>query len=436
MVFNDGGPARPPEAEAADSVRSPISKADRNRLERDLRGAQEQNQSITEEYETAIEELRSANEELQSVNEELQSSKEELETSKEEIQSINEELETVNAELKAKVDALDHANSDLRNIFESTQVATIFLDRNRIIRGFTPAIAGIYNLIPSDHGRPLADIASHLAYDDLKADVDRVLHTLEPFERRVMRRDGRAHYLMRILPYRAGDNDVEGTLVTFIDVTSMVQAEQHQRLLVDELNHRVKNMLTVVISLASQTLRRAETLEGFSETFLGRLHALAGAYALLTRENWAEVPLHDVLEEQLTPYRAKESQAIGLGGPPVFLKPSAALALGMTAHELATNAVKYGALSVPEGRVTVTWDVEHGTEGDRVVWRWAERDGPAVSAPPSHGFGVTLIERSLIHELRGHAEISFASDGLEATLSFPVAAEAGVSAPRSRLAAS
>jgi two-component system, chemotaxis family, CheB/CheR fusion protein len=126
-----------------------------HQLEAELRDTREQLQSITEEHDTALEELRSANEELHSVNEELQSTNEELETSKEEIQSINEELQTVNGQLASKVDELDRKNSDLKNLFESTQVATVFLDPYLVIRSFTPAIASLYNLIPSDQGRPL-----------------------------------------------------------------------------------------------------------------------------------------------------------------------------------------------------------------------------------------------------------------------------------------
>ena len=129
---------------------------------------------------------------------------------------------------------------------------------------------------------------SRLDYDGLRDDVAEVLRTLEPLERRVSRRDGTAHYLLRILPYRTPDSTVDGSLVTFVDVTRIVQAEQHQRLLVDELNHRVKNMLAVVISLATQTLRRSGTLEEFSGVFLGRVHALTAAYALLSRENWSQ----------------------------------------------------------------------------------------------------------------------------------------------------
>ena len=135
------------------------SNGTRGALERELRDARASEcRSTVEENETALEELKSANEELHSVNEELQSTNEELETSKEEIQSMNEELQTVNAQLAGKVDELDRANSDLRNLFESTRVATIFLDRNLVMRSFTPAVVGIYNLIPSDRGRPLTDI--------------------------------------------------------------------------------------------------------------------------------------------------------------------------------------------------------------------------------------------------------------------------------------
>ena len=161
-------------------------------MDREMRNLREQLQSLGEEHETALEELRSSNEELHSVNEELQSTNEELETSKEEIQSVNEELHTVNAQLSTKVDELDRANSDLRNLFESTRVATLFLDQHSIIRAFTPDVISIYNLIPSDCGRPLTDIVSKLDYEELRDDVAKVLHSLEPLERRVSRRDGSA----------------------------------------------------------------------------------------------------------------------------------------------------------------------------------------------------------------------------------------------------
>jgi two-component system CheB/CheR fusion protein len=414
IVFKEASPAR---LGSADGEGDASAKAAAAEIDRELRDMREQLQSLGEEHETALEELRSSNEELHSVNEELQSSNEELETSKEEIQSVNEELQTVNAQLSTKVDELDRANSDLKNLFESTRVATLFLDQHTIIRAFTPDVASIYNLIPSDAGRPLTDIVSRLDYDSLRDDVANVMHTLEPLERRVSRRDGLAHYLLRILPYRTPDSAVDGSLVTFVDVTGMVQAEEHQRLLVDELNHRVKNMLSVVISLATQTLRRSGTLEEFEGVFLGRVHALTAAYALLSRESWSHVQLKEIVVEEMRPFTASDRANIRIEGPAVALDPRSALALGMAIHELATNAAKYGALSVPEGNVAVTWTTERSSGGERLALDWIEQNGPPVTAPTKRGFGRTLIERGLTHDLAGEAKVQFLPDGVRAHLS-------------------
>ena len=421
IVFKDAGAARSGPAPAGSDAAAVAAEVDR-----ELRDTREQLQSLAEEHETALEELRSSNEELHSVNEELQSSNEELETSKEEIQSVNEELQTVNAQLSSKVDELDRANSDLRNLFESTRVATVFLDQHMVIRAFTPEVGSIYNLIPSDRGRPLTDIVSRLDYEGLRDDVAQVLQTLEPLERRVSRRDGTAHYLLRILPYRTPDSSVDGSLITFVDVTRIVQAEQHQRLLVDELNHRVKNMLAVIISLATQTLRRAGTLEEFSGAFLGRVHALTAAYALLSRESWSSVQLDEVVAEELRPFMATDRRNVRIDGPAVPLDPRGALALGMAIHELATNAVKYGALSVPEGDVAVTWHVEGGGDDRHLVLDWTERNGPPVTVPGKRGFGTTLIERGLAHDLSGQATVEFRPGGVRASVRAPLRDGAGL----------
>jgi len=391
----------------------------------ELRDTREQLQSMTEEHDTALEELRSTNEELHSVNEELQSTNEELETSKEEIQSINEELQTVNGRLASKVDELDHKNSDLRNLFESTQVATIFLDPYLVIRSFTPAIASLYNLIPSDLGRPLTDIVSRLRYANLREDCQHVLQTLEPLERRVMRDDDSTYYLMRILPYRTPDSTVDGTIVTFVDVTSIVQAEQHQRLLVDELNHRVKNMLTVVISMASQTLRRSATLEEFEKSYMGRVHALAAAYSLLSNEGWQTVLLKALLLEELQPFFTPDRTNIVLEGPDILLEPRAALSLGMAIHELTTNAIKYGALSVPEGIVRIAWYGEQSPDGAILILNWNEANGPAVSPPTRKGFGMTLIERGLKQDMSAEVTVDFRSEGVRATIRAPLVSRSG-----------
>ena len=226
-------------------------------LKSELDYTKRQLKTLSDQHQTALEELRSAIEELHSVNEEMQSTNEELETSKEELQSVNEELRTVNMRLSEKVEELDDANSDLRNLFESTEIATVFLDEFMLIRSFTPAIGTLFNLIPTDHGRPLTDIKSHLDYQDLRADVEEVLKTLQPLERRVKRDDNSAHYMMRILPYRNPDSSVGGTLVTFVDITNIVQAESAMRA-ADErkdaflatLSHELRNPLAPIRTAA------------------------------------------------------------------------------------------------------------------------------------------------------------------------------------------
>ncbi len=226
-------------------------------LQHALVGTQEELQSLAEEHQTALEELRSSNEELHSLNEEMQSTNEELETAKEELQSVNEELNTVNVRLTEKVNELDEVNADLRNLFDSTQIATIFLNRHLIIRSFTPAIAALYNLIPGDQGRPLTDIASRLHYSALREDVGQVLETLQPLERRIAREDRSTHYIMRTLPYRAPDSTVNGVVLTFIDVTSIVQAEATLReadlrkdVFLATLSHELRNPLAPIRNAA------------------------------------------------------------------------------------------------------------------------------------------------------------------------------------------
>jgi two-component system CheB/CheR fusion protein len=194
------------------------------RLEHELQYVKETLQSTVEELETSNEELKSTNEELQSTNEELQSANEELETSKEEMQSLNEELQTVNAQLQAKVDDLARTSDDMQNLLNSTEIAAIFLDQNLRIKRFTPEATKIVNLIPSDAGRPIADLASNLRYEELHADAAEVLRTLVFKDKEVQTRDGKWRQV-RILPYRTTDNVIDGLVMTFVDTNRSKQAE-------------------------------------------------------------------------------------------------------------------------------------------------------------------------------------------------------------------
>ncbi len=388
-------------------------------LEHELRETRDRLQATIEEYETALEELKSGNEELVSVNEELQSTNEELETSKEELQSVNEELHTVNSELATNLDELHRSNADLRNLFESTQIATVFLDRHLIIRSYTPAVTGIFNLIPSDRGRPITDIAHQLEDVDLAHDIRRVLDEHTPLEHPVRLRGGKVFHLMRILPYRTTDDLMDGVLITFVNVTEVVAAEEQQRMLVSELNHRVRNMLQVVIGLANQTLHRSTDMKQFEKSFMGRVQSLARAYELVSRGGWHRVSVAELLDAQLAPF-APEGGRYRAEGEPVLLTASAALAFGLVLYELATNATKYGALSVPSGHIELAWRLK-AQDGatPALVFSWRERGGPPVTEPTRRGFGSELLQRQLRYELNGQATMEFLEEGLQVTVEIP-----------------
>ncbi|HMA91759.1 MAG TPA: PAS domain-containing protein, partial [Polyangiaceae bacterium] len=190
-----------------------------SKLEQELRQAREDLRTTYEEMQSSQEELKSANEELQSTNEELQSTNEELTTSKEEMQSLNEELQTLNHELQINVDELSRANNDMRNLLDSTDIATLFLDDALRVRRFTTRMTKIIKLIPSDVGRPITDLASDLIYPGLVDDARSVLRTLIFKETPIKTGDGR-WFSVRIMPYRTLDNRIDGVVATFADITA------------------------------------------------------------------------------------------------------------------------------------------------------------------------------------------------------------------------
>ncbi|MER8482111.1 CheR family methyltransferase [Mesorhizobium sp. M1322] len=382
-------------------------------LERELRETRERLQSTIEEYETALEELKSSNEELVSVNEEAQSTNEELEASKEEMQSLNEELNTINSELTNKIEELDRANSDLRNLFESTQIATIFLDRNLVVRTFTPAASSFFSLRPSDVGRPLTELSSQLDYPELKQHIDAVFETGETLNHHLARDDQGRFYMVRINPYRDNDNRIQGVVVTLVDVTTLAETEEQNRVLISELNHRVKNMLAVVVSIANRTRESSESKEEFAEALIGRLHAMSRAYGLLSKERWKEASINELLRQELEPFSIDRFE---LDGAEMKLSPQQGLSLSMAIHELATNAAKYGALSKPQGRVALKWSAD----GDVFRLAWRERGGPPVRKPEINGFGLSLLQGEIGYRLGGNVETAFNRDGLEVQVTVPM----------------
>jgi two-component system CheB/CheR fusion protein len=211
-------------------------------LENEVTLSSQRLQAIIEEYETSQEEMKASSEEMQSTNEELRSTLEELETSKEELQSINEELQTVNQQNRQKVDELAQLSSDLQNLLTSTDIATLFLDRNLRILRFTPKLGELFNIRVTDRGRPISDLTHRLGYAMLRNDAEAVLNRLAPIEREVQDEAGR-WFLTRVLPYRSTDDRIEGIVITFMDIDSRKRAVEALR----ASEERLGRMLSVAV---------------------------------------------------------------------------------------------------------------------------------------------------------------------------------------------
>jgi PAS domain S-box-containing protein len=219
-------------------------------------------------------------------------------------------------------------------------------------------------------------------------------------------------------PLRDADGKLVGAINMLVDISARKDAEARQKVLIDELNHRVKNTLATVQSLARQTAKHADDLAGFSATFEARLVALARAHDLLTQRNWMGVPLESLVRDIVAPY-AGGGERLRVAGPPVDLSARSALCLTMVLSELATNAAKYGALSSPAGKLGVTWLA--GPAGEFEL-DWLERDGPAVAEPSRRGFGARLIERCVVGDLGGTLDLRFGPAGVHCRIEAPLSA--------------
>ncbi len=534
--------------------------ADRDILETENVQLRRQLAATLQEYETSGQELKSSNEELMSMNEELQSSNEELETSREELQSINEELETVNAELQENNRLLGRSNSDIKNLFESTDLAVLFLDREFCVRNFTPPTASIFGIRGRDIGRPISDLSSKIDYPELREDAARVNETLRTVEREVEVRASGETFLLRVKPYRTVDDRLDGYVLSFFDITSRksyeetlkrneqemarqyaelenlydttpvglaltdadlrwvrvnetmaaingypvadhigvaihdllpelrdtvvpihhlvfetgepvlgvaIEGETHaapgetrnwladyypvtqdgrvfavgacvrevtdqarmvariqdqndrQRLLLGELQHRVKNMLATISAISKLLLKGIDDPAVYQERLLERLGAISRTHDLLTDADWTDATFAEIVANEARPYVQAGADRVSLGGPALSLNAKEALSIGMAIHELMTNAAKYGALSVEAGRIEIATarDASDGRDRARIVWQ--ERDGPPIEAPPARtGFGSVVIERVLKSDLNGEVEVDYRPEGLRFSVEF------------------
>jgi PAS domain S-box-containing protein len=228
------------------------------------------------------------------------------------------------------------------------------------------------------------------------------------------RKDGTYRwFLSRAVPIRDAVGNVVRWFGTNTDVTELRDAEERQQLLINELNHRVQNVLATVQSIAAQTFRAATLDSSLREKFEARLVSLSNAHSILAQESWKGAEIHQILMRALEPHVG--SERLRMQGPRIRLSAKAALAISMGIQELATNAVKYGALSNETGRIDVTWTVD-GPNPGLLNLRWTETGGPVVSTPTRKGFGSRLIERNLAHDLDGEVKIDYRPEGIVCTI--------------------
>jgi PAS domain S-box-containing protein len=238
-------------------------------------------------------------------------------------------------------------------------------------------------------------------------------------EYRILGPDGSVRWIeARALISYGDDGRAQRAIGINIDVTDRKRGEEHQRLLIAELDHRVKNVLANVAVVARRTSERSRSTRDFIEALDRRLRSMADAHSLLSRSRWQSVSLADLADQELAPFATSGNTTVD--GPNVGLTPAATQAMAMVLHELATNAAKYGALSTPQGRVSVRWGWRpNGAEPMKLAIVWHEEGGPAVAVPPQAGYGTSVIRDLIPYELGGTVELEFATDGVRCIVVLP-----------------
>ncbi|MGJ4730831.1 sensor histidine kinase [Luteimonas sp. SDU101] len=275
-------------------------------------------------------------------------------------------------------------------------------------------------------GRAIAWSADRIHPDDrdraLEA-MQRARQTLTPYQsqHRVTLRAGEWTWIeSRAVPVHGDDGNVVEWFGAATDVTQRVRHEEHLRLMVDELNHRVKNTLAIVQSLVAQTLRNCADSAQAAALIESRLRTLASTHDMLTREKWAGASVEEIVRVAMGHCLEGGPPRFDVQGPMVRLDPRRAVALSMALHELCTNATKYGALSVAEGRVRIHWSLEDDDAGARLLLEWRESGGPPTRPPERGGFGTRLLQRGLQHDLGGKVILDFNPEGLRCRIDAPL----------------
>ncbi len=309
-------------------------------------------------------------------------------------------------------------------IVEFSQDALISLTLDGVIRSWNPGAERLFGYNASEAiGKPMDFLGGIDRIDEEGGlmELARAGRIAGPVGTvRVSRNGANVDIELTVMPIRGSDGTVTALALSARDIAERKEADTHRTLLLRELSHRVKNALATVQAIATQTLRTTATLEAFAASFSARLMALAKTHDLLTRGEWQGAALQGIVEAELAPYQNESSTRWKTDGPVILLTAKTALALGMAFHELATNAAKHGALSVPNGRVEVTWELRSDETGRRLRLLWGEAGGPPVLGPGRKGFGTRLISDGLAYELDGEVTLEFDATGVRCAIDVPL----------------
>jgi len=303
--------------------------------------------------------------------------------------------------------------------------AILSIDQDDVITAWSPMAEQLLGYSADEIiGKKLADIDSAQDMFVQRNQYLQHLHQGEPIEYQVVRarKDGeQIEVWVRGAPIKGKDGKTIGATFFVRDITAIKKREQHVHFLMRELTHRSKNLLAVIQAMARQSLSHLNSPEDFVTRFSARLSGLAGSHDLLSNVDWEGASLVDLIRSQLRHYEDRFDEKIHIDGPDLFLRPEAAQNIGIALHELSTNAAKYGALSVPDGNVAISWALKTEKNIPRLQMTWHEKGGPSVEAPTRKGFGNVVMDRITGQALGGTSHAEFNADGVTWTLDVPAA---------------
>ena len=321
----------------------------------------------------------------------------------------------------------------LASIVESSDDAIVSKDLNGIVTSWNAAAERLFGYSAAEMvGRPIAVLAPPERAGEMPVILNRLRagERIEHYETQRRRKDGSlVEISLTVSPIRDSTGRVIGASKIARNITEQVELRRRLELLHREVDHRAKNVLQIVQALLHLT--RAPTMEKYVAALEGRIRTLAFAHTQIAENQWRGAEIDRLLDEALAPFRTSAEQ-IALSGPSLFLQADAAQALAITIHELATNASKYGALSLPRGSVLLRWDIM----GDQVRIDWLESGGPPVSAPSSHGYGMRVIESMLPKQSEGAVQLDWRPEGLACSMHIPMAQCSAATPPHAAARAS